>query len=211
MKIRSISAITLTAVLACAPKSEAPSRSTDSATVKTWMAGGTVDTALTRALTGAGVIVDYPADANVVDDLDKNGVWGFGGRLIQGPVVRREFPNTGRTDGHAYYLMVSTLSTSTATLDDWVDSLRHDWNDHDFDEDSLSFLRPASATTIAGIEVRLLSPFCGDCLISHYAMKRGRMIVVFTMINGGLEAWSRDSAEMISERIMGTVRWAPEH
>jgi len=179
------------------------------ATAQDWTAGGEVDTTLSRTLTGAGVVLDYPADAVVVDDPDSNQIWHFGGRLIKGPIVGRNVPGIGLTNGHAYYLMVSTRGTATKTLRAWADSVRREWNNHEFDEDSLSFVYPAPDTVIAGVHARVLEPFCGDCIIRHYALKHGNTVVVLTLIRGGLEAWDRDSAEMMSRRIMATLRWTP--
>lgn len=176
-----------------------------------WVEGGAVDSTLSRTLTGPGWTVRYAPDAEYIPDPDSNHIWGFGGILIKGPVVRRELPNIGRTDGHSYYLMISTLSTDQPTVAAWTDSLRRDWNDHEMDEDSLSYVYPATPYSIGGTPALLFRPFCGDCVIEHYALKRGRTLVVMTLINGGLEAWSRDSAEWMARRTMDTFQWTEEH
>ncbi|MBK7908711.1 MAG: hypothetical protein IPJ78_19485 [Gemmatimonadetes bacterium] len=160
------------------------------------------ETTLTTTYVGIDFSLKHPADARVEYDDNRNEVWLLPGDRIIGPRVDPD------SKGGAYYVAASRIVThGRASAAAWVDSVRRALNDHEFDEDSLFFVGPATDTTLNGQAAKVLDPPCGDCWVRHFVFARDSTIVVLTYIANGLESWDRQRAQRVGEGIIGSFEW----
>lgn len=164
-----------------------------------------------REFRGEGFTLRYPEEATLAPV--PAGPDGVAVTAIRGPTVAVRSPHEhiGTKTGPAYEMTIAdNPNPGSASVDAWVDSIRHA-NNAQIREDADRFTELAAPAIIrVGHERALrLEPFCGDCQAEEIYLTNPRRRVLISIVYDFSIPGSRDAQRRLYEAILSTFRWAP--